>query len=98
MGMEYVKDFLLIGMQGRPLAAWAISVHIKRCYRGMYADRMVCAHTIRQSVIANLLKAGNDISVVQLFAGHVCAGSTQRYEQTGVDSLQSAIGRYHPMR
>lgn len=91
-------DRLLIGLQGRALPAWAISVHIKRCYGAMYPNRVVCTHTIRQSVIANLLKAGNDISVVQLFAGHICAASTQRYEQSGVDSLQSAIVKYHPLR
>lgn len=98
IGAGIATDKLLIGLQGKPLPAWAISVHIKRCYRGMYKGRTVCVHTIRQSVISNLLKAGNDISVVQLFAGHICAGSTQRYEQSGVDSLQSAIGKYHPLR
>jgi integrase/recombinase XerD len=49
-------------------------------------------------VITNLLKAGHDISVVQLFAGHVCAASTQRYQQSGVDSLKAAVHRYHPMK
>lgn len=91
-------DKLLIGLQGRPLPSWAISVHIKRCYGTMYPDRTVCPHTIRQSVITNLLKAGHDISVVQLFAGHVCAASTQRYQQSGVDSLKAAVHRYHPMK
>jgi integrase/recombinase XerD len=91
-------DKLLIGLQGRALPAWAISVHIKRCYGAMYPGRTVCPHTIRQSVITNLLKAGHDISVVQLFAGHVCAASTQRYQQSGVDSLKAAVHRYHPMK
>lgn len=91
-------NILLIGLQGRALPAWAISVHIKRCYGTMYPGRTICTHTIRQSVITNLLKAGHDISVVQLFAGHVCAASTQRYQQSGVDTLKAAIQKYHPMQ
>jgi integrase/recombinase XerD len=33
-------------------------------------DRNLNAKTIRQSVIANLLKEGKDLRVVQVFAGH----------------------------
>jgi integrase/recombinase XerD len=91
-------DRLLIGLQGRALPPWAIGVHIKRCYGGMYPGRKVSTATIRQSVIANLLKAGNDVSVVQLFAGHLCAASTQRYEQGAVNSLAAAVQQYHPLQ
>lgn len=96
---ETPTDRLLIGLQGRALPSWAISVHIKRCYGNMYPGRTaVCTQTIRQSVITNLLKAGHDISVVQLFAGHVCAASTQRYQQSSVDSLKAAIHKYHSLQ
>jgi integrase/recombinase XerD len=95
---ETPTDRLLIGLQGRALPAWAVCVHLKRCYGNMYPGRTVCTHTIRQSVITNLLKAGHDISLVQLFAGHVCAASTQRYQQTNVDSLKAAIHKYHPLQ
>jgi integrase/recombinase XerD len=64
----------------------------------MYPGRTVSPGTIRQSVIANLLKAGHDISVVQLFAGHLLTGSTQRYQQSGVDTLQAAVEQYHPLQ
>lgn len=47
-----------------------ITKHVKRTYKVVYAGRQVNAQTIRQSVIANLLKAGNDISTVRAFAGH----------------------------
>lgn len=94
----YSTDILLIGQQGRALPPWAISVHIKRCYGGVYPGRVVSAGRIRQSVLMNLLKAGHDISVVQLFAGHVCASSTQRYEQNRLDSLKMAIDEYHPYK
>lgn len=89
---------LLIGLQGRPLPPWAVAVHIKRLYRSKYPGRIISPGTIRQSVITNLLKAGHDISVVRLFAGHVCAGSTQRYQQSDVDTLKTAIDKYHPFK
>lgn len=46
-----------------------ITKHITRSYAGVYAPRKVDAQTIRQSVIANLVKSGNNISAVQIFAG-----------------------------
>ena len=87
---------LLISLRTEPMSASDITKHVKRTYKGVYADRQVNAQTIRQSVIANLLKAGHDISAVQLFAGHKYPGSTQRYRQNEIENLQSAVNKYHP--
>lgn len=70
--------------------------HVKRSYAGVYTTKKVNAQTIRQSVIVNLLKAGNDISAVQALAGHKYPGSTQKYRQNEIENLQSAINKYHP--
>lgn len=89
---------LLIGIRGESMSGEDITKHIKRRYKGLYPGRKVTAQTIRQSVIANLLKKGNDLSVVQMFAGHKCPSSTERYRQTEVETLAAAIQKYHPVQ
>ncbi len=51
---------------------------------------------IRQSVIAHLLKENNDLRVVQEFAGHRRAGSTEAYKRSGFEELKSNIEKLHP--
>lgn len=53
---------------------------------------------IRQSVIANLLKSGNDLRVVQIFIGHKRSSSTEEYKQTELEALQNAVNQFHPRR
>ena len=53
---------------------------------------------IRQSVIAHLLKSGNDLRVVQVFAGHKRAAATEEYKQTGLEELKAAIDKLHPLQ
>jgi integrase/recombinase XerD len=93
---DNIINALLISLRAAPLSASDITKHVKRTYIKVYAPRKVNAQTIRQSVIANLLKAGNDISAVQAFAGHKYPGSTQKYRQNEIENLQSAINKYHP--
>lgn len=94
---ENQSSALLIGIRGEPMSGEDITKHIKRSYTTIYPGRNVTAQTIRQSVIANLLKQGNDLSVVQAFAGHKYPSSTERYRQTEVETLAAAIQKYHPM-
>ena len=54
--------------------------------------------TIRQSVITNLLTKGNDLRIVQEFAGHKQLDTTEKYKQTGIKALQNAIERNHPIQ
>lgn len=53
---------------------------------------------IRQSVIAHLVKENNDIRIVQEFAGHRRAASTEAYKQTGLEELKAAIDKLHPLQ
>lgn len=53
---------------------------------------------IRQSVIAHLLKNGNDLRVVQVFAGHKRAAATEEYKQTGLEELKAVIDKLHPLQ
>jgi len=53
---------------------------------------------IRQSVIMHLLKSGNDLRVVQVFAGHKRISSTEAYRQSGLAELKAVIDKLHPLQ
>lgn len=53
---------------------------------------------IRQSMIAHLLKSGNNLRVVQVFAGHKRAASTEAYQQSGLEQLKAIIDKIHPLQ
>jgi integrase/recombinase XerD len=89
-------DKLLIGHRGQPMPAEDITKHVKRIGKGLYPGRTVNAQTIRQSVIAGLLKQGHDASVVQGFAGHKYPSTTERYRQNEIGTLKAAVQKYHP--
>lgn len=93
---QHESAALLIGIRGGLMKAEDITKHVKRSFKQVYPGRKVNAQTIRQSVVANLFKAGHDISVVQAFAGHKYPSATQRYRQQGTETLQAAVNRYHP--
>lgn len=84
------SDWLLLGLRGKPMTAADIVKHVLRHYP-------VSAQRIRQSVIANKLKAGEGLAAVQVFAGHKYPSSTERYRQTGDGELAAAVAAYHPM-
>lgn len=90
------KSFI-IGHRKEPMTAEDITKHIKRNYN-IYKPRKVNALTIRQSVITNLLKQNNDLRIVQTFAGHKYPSTTERYKQSNVEALQTALQIYHPIK
>lgn len=53
---------------------------------------------IRQSVIKLKLDQGENLRKVQYFAGHKHADTTEKYRETGIEALQSAINQFHPIR
>jgi integrase/recombinase XerD len=92
------NDFFIIGQRSSPMKGEDITKHVKRSFKGLYAPRKVNCQTIRQSVITNLLKAGNDLRIVQVFAGHKNPSTTEKYKQSDTEALKTAIERFHPMR
>ena len=91
------SNSLLIGIRGGVMTGEDITKHIKRSFKELYPNRKVNAQTIRQSVIANLLKQGHDLSLVQSFAGHKYPSTTQRYKQNEIETLKAAVNKYHPI-
>ena len=53
---------------------------------------------IRQSVIKLKLDQGENLRKVQYFAGHKHADTTEKYKETGINALQTAINQYHPIK
>jgi integrase/recombinase XerD len=70
---------------------------VVKVHKHLFKDKTLTPLAIRQSVIANLLKAGKDIRAVQVFAGHKSPMTTERYQQTGIEELTAAVLKYHPL-
>lgn len=88
---------LIISKLGTEETGEGIGYLIETC-RHLYADRKLNAKTIRQSVIANLLKEGKDLRIVQAFAGHKYPSATEQYKQSQVEELKTQILKYHPLQ
>jgi integrase/recombinase XerD len=89
------KEVLLLGQQGEKMLQNSISRIVN--YNRPPQERLL-PMKIRQSVIAHLLKQGNNLRIVQVFAGHRRAGSTEEYKQTGLEALKNAVSQYHPLQ
>ncbi len=89
-------DNLVISKQGTAESGTGISYLIET-QKHLFKDRKLTTVTIRQSVITNLLKRGNDLRIVQAFAGHKTPSTTERYKQTQVEQLKIQILKYHPL-
>ncbi|WP_256012524.1 tyrosine-type recombinase/integrase [Desertivirga xinjiangensis] len=92
------NDRLLIGLRGGTLLSHDIIKHVISHYKGLFHPRKVSCKSIRGSVITNLLKAGNELRIVQMFAGHKKISSTEKYKQSEVEILHSMIHAQHPMK
>ncbi len=89
-------EYLLINLRGHRENGEGI-MYLVETFKPLFPERNLNAQTIRQSVLANLLKAGKDLRVVQAFAGHRKPGTTEKYRQTGLEELRSVIAKYHPL-
>jgi integrase/recombinase XerD len=89
-------DHLILNIRGKAMSADSINYLIET-FKNYFPDRNLNAKTIRQSVIANLLKEGKDLRVVQVFAGHKNPSSTEKYRQTGLEELKAAVLKHHPL-
>jgi integrase/recombinase XerD len=85
---------LLLGDTGNRLFAGSVNRLINK---GKPKHERLVPMKIRQSVIAHLLKSNNDLRIVQVFAGHNRAASTEEYKQTGLEELKTLIQKLHPL-
>jgi integrase/recombinase XerD len=100
---QNTENKLLITHKGNPESVDSLISHFKS-YKNHFTDqtgkpdsRKLNMRTIRQSVITNLLSAGNDLRMVQVFAGHKYPSATENYKQTNVEELKKQVLKYHPL-
>ena len=90
------ENALLLGKLGTPIRKedvdYLISTYQKQ------SRKKLTTTTIRQSVIANLFIKNNDLRIVQHFAGHKSPDTTEKYRQTGLNALKTAIEKLHPIK
>jgi integrase/recombinase XerD len=91
-----VSDKLILTKSGTPETGEGIS-YLLETFKHLFPDRKLNAKTIRQSVLANLLKRGKDLRLVQAFAGHKYPSATEKYRQTGIEELKKQVEKYHPL-
>lgn len=89
------SNALLLRNSGQRIDPHAISRTINRARK---PSEKMQPLKIRQSVITHLLKSGNDLRIVQVFAGHRVASSTEAYKQSGLEELKAVIDRLHPLQ
>jgi integrase/recombinase XerD len=87
---------LIITKLGTPETGEGIS-YLLESSKHLFPERKLNPKTIRQSVIANLLKQGKDLRLVQAFAGHKYPSATEKYKQTGVEELKRQVEKHHPL-
>jgi site-specific recombinase XerD len=89
-------DSLILTKAGTPEKGEGIS-YLLETANYLFPGRKLNTKTVRQSVIANLLKSGHDLRLVQVFAGHKYPSATENYRQTGIEELKAGIEKYHPL-
>ena len=93
--LKVETEALIISTTGERINPHSISRQINT---NIPENKKMTPIKIRQSVIANLLKSGNELRIVQVFAGHKRASSTEAYRQTGLEELKTAITKHHPLQ
>ncbi len=89
------SEALILSNTGKRISPHGINRAINR---GRPPEEKMQPLKIRQSVIAHLLKSGNDLRIVQVFAGHKRAASTEGYKQSGLEELKALIDTLHPLQ
>lgn len=91
-----LSNYFLLNKLNSPITGDDINYLIST-YQKEFTKKLTSI-TIRQSVITNLLIKGNDLRMVQEFAGHKQLDTTEKYKQTGIKALQNAIEKHHPIQ
>jgi integrase/recombinase XerD len=86
---------LLLNKLGTPIKIDDINYLIST-YQKEFSKKLTTT-TIRQSVITNLLAKNNDLRIVQHFAGHKSPDTTEKYKETGLNALKTAVEKLHPV-
>lgn len=86
---------LLLSSRGGPLSGSSIQ-YLVSTYRPLMPGKTLTPTSIRQSVLAIMLKEGKGLRQVQAYAGHRKASATAKYKEDGLEALKAAIDKYYP--
>lgn len=89
------ENYFLLGKLGTKITADDIN-YLVSTYKKNFTKKLTSI-TIRQSVIKLKLNQGENLRKVQYFAGHKNADTTEKYKETGINALQTAINQFHPL-
>ena len=87
-----ITQLLLVSKNGKKIPAETLSGMLNKGFTKKFIPKR-----IRQSVIMNLLKRGNDLRSVQLFAGYKDITTVENYKENDIAVLQKAIQTNHPL-
>lgn len=90
------ENYFLLGKLGTKTTKEDIN-YLVSTYQKQFTKRLTSTR-IRQSVIKLKLDQGENLRKVQYFAGHKHADTTEKYRETGINALQTAINQYHPIK
>lgn len=90
------ENYFLLGKLGTKTTSDDINYLVSTYKKGF--TKKLTSITIRQSVIKLKLDQGENLRKVQYFAGHKHADTTEKYKETGINALQTAINQYHPIK
>jgi integrase/recombinase XerD len=95
--LKIESNQLIISKSGKPETVEGV-FYITETSKYLFPTRNLNPVTIRQSVITNLLKSGNDLRIVQAFAGHKHPSTTEKYKQTHLEELKNQVLKFHPLQ
>lgn len=90
------ENYFLLGKLGTKTTKEDIN-YLVSTYQKQFTKRLTSTR-IRQSVIKLKLDNGENLRKVQYFAGHKHADTTEKYKETGINALQTAINQFHPIK
>lgn len=88
-------SFFLLNKLGSAITKDDINYLVSTYQKGF--TKKITSVKIRQSVIKLKLDQGENLRKVQYFAGHKHADTTEKYRETGINALQTAINQFHPL-
>ncbi|MDR6403975.1 MULTISPECIES: tyrosine-type recombinase/integrase [Chryseobacterium] len=89
-------SFFLLNKLGSAITKDDINYLVSTYQKGF--TKKITSVKIRQSVIKLKLDQGENLRKVQYFAGHKHADTTEKYKETGINALQTAINQFHPIK
>lgn len=94
---------LFVSVRGTPLTRHGILRLVQRHARqaaktmASLASKRVSAHTFRHSAAIHLLRAGNDLSVIRSWLGHVSVATTDHYTEVDLEMKRQALEATEPI-